>query len=259
MNQIYQRLKRIPQKPLRRKIMPPLEMSLFSLMTLRGNIPHPDWSNIMGALRIAPVLAVIYDTDERRTSLNTLSPSIQDAESPANRRSWRLPGYFRQNIPDRDNQRTGFDEQVFVTSQNAILLRKSLIEAFHGNKFGVDVDDDYRFICFPGVENLSLPSHVPHAQAETFDPSLKYFLRKHFSWSLRVHICEGSVRDDFSDKEVEDTLRALGIGSDPEISLAEEDDPLWETEIGKLVYEMYMESQFEYREALEDSHAYSGS
>ncbi|KZS91137.1 hypothetical protein SISNIDRAFT_487827 [Sistotremastrum niveocremeum HHB9708] len=133
--------------------------------------------------------------------------------------------------------------KTFVVPENAILLRPDVAGAFRENAFGIDVDDNYRIVQFIDLPALELPSHVPEAQKAHLEPSADKFLRFHFMWCLRVNICGGHVMDDFDRGEVLGMMEELGLtGSGSE--MAPVTDPRWKTEIGKICWEMAMNSRF---------------
>ncbi|KZT40916.1 hypothetical protein SISSUDRAFT_417720 [Sistotremastrum suecicum HHB10207 ss-3] len=145
-----------------------------------------------------------------------------------------------------ENLSFNFDPSPYVVPQNAIYLHRNLVKPLTDNTIGVD--DDFRIVRFVGdldLQGLSLPSHVSQAQTQRFDTAMKEFLRQHFVWCLRVHICGGDVLEDFKEEDIIETMRELGfrVGSDDEeVETPPLDDPLWQTEIGKVCWEMRVRS-----------------
>jgi len=126
------------------------------------------------------------------------------------------------------------DFSEFMVATNAISGQKHIIALFYENKLGIDIDDDYRIVCFDGLEYLEggvpLKSHLTLLDGPN-RPSDR-FLRLHFERCLSVSVYGGDVFDDYARDEIENFIEDLGV-YDNEIDTT---DPRWLTPLGIEVY-----------------------
>ncbi|KZT40887.1 hypothetical protein SISSUDRAFT_1059931 [Sistotremastrum suecicum HHB10207 ss-3] len=191
--------------------------------------PSVHYSWVITSLDLHGAVPLVYMVGEttKAKELDNMSPTIEAS----------LPHHGR-NVPE-------FKIESGIVEENGILINQNLVTAFQRYDFGIDVDDNYRIVRFTDKEPIEVPSHVPEAQAQHFDSTSDEFFRRHFEWCLRVHITGGHVQDDFDRGEIYRTMRQLGLdgdGSDDD-DPPPPDDPRWQTEIGQLCFQMYMESQ----------------
>ncbi|KAK7045306.1 hypothetical protein R3P38DRAFT_3434336 [Favolaschia claudopus] len=141
---------------------------------------------------------------------------------------WIVPPIFGLlTCPDSDGD---WDPTTFECPANVFTMRGDLAQSFYLNRFGVDVDDQYRIVVFTpegGLLDL-LPSHFTPPSQSPNEQSIDYFLRKHFRFCLNVQLCRGDITEDFPQTQIYQTSIELGIDD-----LAPPKDPRWKTEIGK--------------------------
>ncbi|KZT40860.1 hypothetical protein SISSUDRAFT_1031598 [Sistotremastrum suecicum HHB10207 ss-3] len=216
------------------------------------------WSRLLRALHPEPTFAAVLNSDPDTADLNIMPLAIEDyvrgkcdfcnlTGSGESKDGLGVVWIFppgETSLPQLEGRLPqDLDMDAFVTSDNAILRSNDLIEPFYQNVYGVDVDDGYRIVQFVDYPDPRLPSHVPDSQIPRFNARTQIFLRQHFRWCLRVHLCGGHVLDDFSRGDILSTMNELGMGFDDEVEEPPLDDPRWQTEIGKICFRMRLHSR----------------
>ncbi|PPQ69455.1 hypothetical protein CVT26_002865 [Gymnopilus dilepis] len=143
-------------------------------------------------------------------------------------------------------KRYAHNHQALVVPSNAMLMQRDLIPAFHDNAFGIDVDDNYRIVVFHYAEGskealspfCNEPAYLCHTPV---CPTMQVFLREHFRRCILVKFRGGDILEDYPSEMILETMEALGVGpdNDPD-EVAPFTDPLWETPLGKEIFEDYM-------------------
>lgn len=85
---------------------------------------------------------------------------------------------------------------------------------------------------------IVLPSHVPSLANVATDITANF--KSHFIRCLHVHMGGGNIEEQYSFQQVRALIEGLGVGVSDDVDVAPLDDPRWQTEIGKEVFEAYM-------------------
>ncbi|RDB20593.1 hypothetical protein Hypma_012127 [Hypsizygus marmoreus] len=146
--------------------------------------------------------------------------------------------------------------QLAMVLENCLTMTKDVAVLFKQNKVGIDVDDNYKIICFDmrDGDTMCLKTHFkpPFAQSGLIEK----LLRAHFVRCLTTNTCDGDVRDDFPEEATKDFLdRVEFYEIADELDLNELQMKVfrkeWDTGLGKVIQQWVRErGEFEEKDGV---------
>lgn len=106
---------------------------------------------------------------------------------------------------------------------------------------------------FSDIGDVKLPPKLLHSKANQIGPEDR-FLKDDFCWCVRANLLGGDIDEDYSFHQILAYMNALRVESD-DYDVVKPDDERWQTELGKEIWENYMQVELspKRREAIEVS------
>ncbi|KAL6306473.1 hypothetical protein BKA93DRAFT_824011 [Sparassis latifolia] len=136
------------------------------------------------------------------------------------------------------------DITPYYATSNAWTLRMDLAEMFINNGWGIDVGDNSRVVFFGLYDNYSHLLPQMSANLHLSGPICER-LTEHFSRCLSCNILGGDIYDKYDGFDVKGYLEDLGYTDRDDL---DPNDPEWQTELGKEVWELKFRLKCEERE-----------
>ncbi|KAF8576108.1 hypothetical protein K439DRAFT_1640812 [Ramaria rubella] len=166
---------------------------------------------------------------------------ITGTSCASNSKALEVTWIYLPNIASDLTTESNPDLSSYRSVANGILLHSDLIQPFQENSIGIDIDDEYRLVVFKdlSLQDITIPSHI---SPDFISPEQRPFLQDHFRYCLWVHFCGGDICDQYKREDVSALMEDLGLygGDDDDVALVSLDDPRWQTEIGREVFEAHM-------------------
>ncbi|EPQ53178.1 hypothetical protein GLOTRDRAFT_95188 [Gloeophyllum trabeum ATCC 11539] len=125
-------------------------------------------------------------------------------------------------------------------------MHPRLAELWRRNVFSIDPEDDYRIVWFRDPRTVCAPELLSHIPAHLRLPSVPEELRPNY-WALRGHLKE-SLFDNVTDCDIHSDFEFADLsatcdqafGDDPWEEPVPLTDPVWQTRLGKMLFEWIM-------------------